>query len=439
MAIIDWPTTRPFTGALFSLGLDVSESAYTGFLTGNRTRRSNLADRLRGTLTLPPCADPVAGAAREALLLGLRSTGDLLRMAVPHRRYPLGTLRGAPVVSVSAAAGARSFSIAGGTAGVNLLSGSGFEIDTNADGVADQWAAYTTTAGAVTRGLFAGALISQEAGLAYQSVNSAALNGAAGCISDGVPVAAGRVYTASAAMAATTGAACVISIAWKNAGGAYISESQASHSATLGRRSVTASAPVGATSAQVVVFAFSVAGTAVDFSADNAQLELGSVPTPFAGFPSLVGGDWVSVGGNLLMVGYAGATMSDAGAGTVPLTLPLQRPLSSSAPVTWVSPTGLWELDDDGLQLDYSAGLVQGGVAIPLRQVSTPQRRRCVRCVWLAKRYRKSRWSSWALWVRRSAGRCVRCRWCGAATPGSRWTLQSGRSPTHCNRQTASG
>jgi hypothetical protein len=37
--------------------------------------------------------------------------------------------------------------------------------------------------------------------------------------------------------------------------------------------------------------------------------------------------------------------------------------------VQWNAPTGLWELDDDGLQLDYSAPVVQGGFAIPLRQV----------------------------------------------------------------------
>lgn len=33
MAIIDWPTDRAFQGAQFSLGLDVSESTSTGFLT----------------------------------------------------------------------------------------------------------------------------------------------------------------------------------------------------------------------------------------------------------------------------------------------------------------------------------------------------------------------------------------------------------------------
>lgn len=376
MAIIDWPSTRPFAGALFSLGLDVSESAYTGFLTGNRTRRSNLADRLRGTLTLPPCADPVAGAAREALLLGLRSTGDLLRMAVPHRRYPLGTLRGAPVVSASAAAGARSFSIAGGTAGVNLLSGSGFEIDTNADGIADGWGAYSS--GAVS-GLTYARPAGNDSALAQQ-IRAATLGAAAvdqiGIVRlDYAAVEAGRPYSMAADVIANyTGMDVRLYVGWYTDAEVFLSASSVASASPLIWSRVAlhgATAPPTAAKARLYVWleAHSSGGGNPQIYVDNVQFEKGPSATTYAGLPSLFAGDFLGSGGNLLQVAYPGVTLTDAGAGTVPLTMPLQRALSSSAAVTWVSPAGLWDLDDDGLQLDYSAGVLQGGVAIPLRQV----------------------------------------------------------------------
>lgn len=370
MAIIDWPTTRPFAGALFSLALDVKESTYTGFLTGNRTRRSNLADRMRGTLTLPPCMTPVDAAAREALLMGVRSTGDWLRLAMPHRRYPLGNFGGSPTVATTVAAGARSVVIGGVKARPNILLNGGFEIDSNADGVADGWTNYASgSVGTVTRYGLTGPLLAGEVGARIQAAQSSALNGALGFLSTAVPVVAGATYTATAAMQASAGASCVISIAWLGAGGVYISEASSSHDISLARRSCSGVAEAGALTAQVICYVYSTSGIALDFNVDNVQLEANAAASTYGGLAVAAAGDFLGVGGNLLMVAYAGATANDAGVMTVPLAVPLPKAISSGAAVTWNAPTGLWELDDDGLQLDYSAGLLQGGIAIPLRQV----------------------------------------------------------------------
>ena len=43
--------------------------------------------------------------------------------------------------------------------------------------------------------------------------------------------------------------------------------------------------------------------------------------------------------------------------------------MTAGAVVDVSTPRGVWELDDEGLQLDYSARVVQAGIAIPLRQV----------------------------------------------------------------------
>lgn len=198
MAIID--LAAGVSVARLSLSVAISASSYTGFFTGNRQRKSHLADRLRATLTLPPCRGSVADE-RAAFLLALASTGDYLRMPMPQRMRLRGTMAGSPVVTTTTAAGARTLPI-------------------------------TTTAGA-----------------------------------------------------------------------------------------------------------------------------------------TLLAGDWIGVGGNLLQCAYAGAVADGGGAMSVPLVLPTQRAITAGAAVAYVAPTGVWELDDTGLQLDYSPANVQGGIAIPLQQV----------------------------------------------------------------------
>ncbi len=375
MAIIDWPTTRPFAGALFSLALDVKESTYTGFLTGNRTRRSNLADRMRGTLTLPPCMSPVDAAAREAVLMGVRSTGDWLRLAMPHRQYPQGTLRGVVTASASAGAGARSVSIAGATAGVNLLANSGFEIDTSGDGIADGWEAYDNgSATGVARSLVAGSSSPTAQRLFASTLGPASSDLVGVRRTAPYPVTAGSVYSLAADF---TGSAATFEVElyvdWLNSGGAVVSASRQSWTAPLGwaRRQLNGiTAPAGAVTAHIYAWMHQASsGTGLQAYVDNVQFEAGPAATDYAGLPTLLPGDWLGIGGNLHQVAYPGVTLNDAGAGAVPLSLPLPKAVASSAAVTWNAPTGLWELDDDGLQLDYSAGLLQGGIAIPLRQV----------------------------------------------------------------------
>jgi hypothetical protein len=199
--IVDWPATRAFVGAQFSLGLAVSEAGGGGFYSGTRTWRSSLADRMTCIVTLPPCKRADAGV-REGYLFALRSQRLWMRFGVPHRPIPVGTLRGTPTVTSAAAAGATSLAI-------------------------------TTTAAA-----------------------------------------------------------------------------------------------------------------------------------------TLLPGDFLGVGTNtLIMAGIPGATASGGGAMTLPLAMPLPVALSGGASVLWDAPKGLWEWDGDGIQLDYTAPVIQEGVAIPFRQV----------------------------------------------------------------------
>lgn len=199
MATIDLPSG--VGAARLSLSVAVSASSYTGFFTGARQSHSNLADRLRATLTLPPCRDASTVAVRESLIMQLLSTGDYLRLPLPHRMARRGTMAGSPVVATATAAGARTLPI-------------------------------TTTAGA-----------------------------------------------------------------------------------------------------------------------------------------TLAAGDWIGVSGNLLQCAYMGVTADGSGAMSVPLVLPTQKAISAGAAVSYTAPTGVWQIEDAGLQLDYSPAGIQSGLALPLLQV----------------------------------------------------------------------
>lgn len=199
MSTIDLPSGVGVTR--LTLAVAVSASGYTGFFTSARQRVSHLADRLRAVLTLPPCRDANTVAVRESLIMQLISTGDYLRLPLPHRMARRGTMAGSPVVATTTAAGARTLPI-------------------------------TTTPGA-----------------------------------------------------------------------------------------------------------------------------------------TLAAGDWIGVGGNLLQCAYTGATANGSGAMSVPLVLPTQKAISAGAAVSYTAPTGVWQLEDEGMQLDYSPAGIQAGIAIPLLQV----------------------------------------------------------------------
>jgi hypothetical protein len=71
-----------------------------------------------------------------------------------------------------------------------------------------------------------------------------------------------------------------------------------------------------------------------------------------------------------MMVGIDGATANGSGAmASVPLAFPLPVAISGAAAITWDNPKGLWQFDGDEIEVDYTPGVIQQGVAIPFRQV----------------------------------------------------------------------
>lgn len=126
--ILDWPAGDAFLPAQLSFGASTPKSAFGSFFSGQVQSVGHLSDRLRCSITLPPC-DPVTGAQREAFFIGRLSRGDLLRVGHLQRFTPNGTLGGTPLVAANAQTGARSLQINNATARNGALSATLFAGD----------------------------------------------------------------------------------------------------------------------------------------------------------------------------------------------------------------------------------------------------------------------------------------------------------------------
>ena len=110
MATVTWPASAHFQPRSFTLGARVPKSGFQAFFTQQVTSINHLGQRLVLTLQLRACG-PVEAAERAAFITSLVSSGDWVRVGLPLRTVPRGTLRGSPSVFSNAAAGARSFVI----------------------------------------------------------------------------------------------------------------------------------------------------------------------------------------------------------------------------------------------------------------------------------------------------------------------------------------
>lgn len=83
---------------------------------------------------------------------------------------------------------------------------------------------------------------------------------------------------------------------------------------------------------------------------------------------TLLGGDALGNGSQLLITDYAGAVANGSGVLTVPLSLPLQAAITSGAALTWQAPTTTWQIEVDQLDLSVGRALWQGELELPLKQ-----------------------------------------------------------------------
>jgi hypothetical protein len=98
-------------------------------------------------------------------------------------------------------------------------------------------------------------------------------------------------------------------------------------------------------------------------SAGARQVLVQSVPGA-----TLLAGDLLGVGNQLLPVGPAGAVANGVGLLTVPLSLPLRVSLASGAAVIWQAPRGLFQLVQSSVALTYGRAAWQRAVSLAFRE-----------------------------------------------------------------------
>lgn len=378
MATIDWPTTlQGFYPSRMTWGASTPKTSWASPYSGQVQSISHAGDRLRCVIDLPPLKDPAAAAVREAFFMGAYSSGDWLR--VPHflRSVPRGTLRGLPKVNANTAAGARTLVLK--DAGANrLLQPTNFDPSGPAP-----W----STVGALT--------VTTNTGndpfgnlTADTLTDSDAVNGAA--LVQSVAIPAGVLdYTASVYTPKTSfGPSTFCALGLVLTGGSSTQTGLATVNTDLGtsttvigvaiesvgtwwRISYTLRNTTGATSARIEIYPIadldSATGSRV-FAC--ARLEQSSAASDFEAGNTLLGGDLLQVGNQMLTVGYAGAA-SDEGTGlmTVPLALPLRVAVTADAAVIWDRPTATFQLQGVESMVEYGPRGVQQGLQVTLSEV----------------------------------------------------------------------
>lgn len=259
-----------------------------------------------------------------------------------NRGVPMGTLRGAPTLSAGVARGDVALPVAGALAGVNRLLGGGFEVDSNADGMADQWTLYYD---ALPAGLSFGPVAGNGSATAQRVSGDLPIGGQLGVVrSSRQAVVAGQAYTFSVDIKTNSvGLSTVLYVSWYDAGGAELPNSNNSLASTTSwqRRTLPAVAPAGAVQAQCYAWMVNISGLTINGASiftDNAQWELGAVASSFAGVPTLKADDMVGCGGQLFQVA-ADTMLSDMGAGSVPVINRVRATITSSGAVLWDRPT----------------------------------------------------------------------------------------------------
>lgn len=177
--------------------------------------------------------------------------------------------------------------------GGNLLANSGFEVDSNADGVADSWLAFSSgTTGTVTNTTPTSGMRGSKA----QRVDCTALGTTPGTDRIGIEQAlvqlgslAGTKVAVSCAFSASAQTDMQIQLVWKTSGGSTISTDTftAPNPASLDLRRVAFTATVPATCTQADLYAWVTPQTGRASSAcaalwDDVQLQSGAVPTDWA-------------------------------------------------------------------------------------------------------------------------------------------------------------
>lgn len=364
MATLNLPSW--FDVAECEVTLQPEVRGFAGPFGGPTEVQDLLGDRWRMRLTLPD-GDYTAGGRAEALFNRLRGGADWLRLHHFAKPAPRGTARGLLTLSGAVAQGANTLAIAGAM-GANAILGGSFEVDSNADGLADGWARYSNgSTGALSASLSTTAV---AAGAYSQQCVAASLGGTAldrnGVSRAGVQVGhlAGLTVTLHATVAGTAGSTMRLYAAWQNSSGTPTGgDIFGDLVATGGVQTITVTGLCPAAAATAEVYAYQLAGPggACVFLVDGLRLVAGASAGSYPPPATLLAGDMLGHNGEQLFQVYEDATASDAGAITVSTVNRARKAIASGQAIVWDKPGLPFQLlDASGVPTAYTRGRVRG-------------------------------------------------------------------------------
>lgn len=359
MADVTWPFAtgdRDFAPEGFDEAVEFNVELTTA-RSGRVTTLSLPGARWRCTLQFPATtvARLVQRRQLEAFWASLRGGADRLLLHNLLTPEPLGTMRGTVTLAATLAAGASSAQIVCGAEYPNVIQGSGFEFDTNADGLGNNWIAYVAdNVGTVTYSRVAGnfstyaqrvdatglgTLTSDRAGIQY-GVN--------------IPASAGQQW-AFAADTRDSGGTVRLYVDWYAAANALITSNNSAHAtsgASWARRTLLATAPSNAAyfKAYIWLEARSSGAGAASIEVDNVQIEQAAAASSYRGFPTLLRGDRITIGDQRVML-TADLTGADGSTQTAYFQASHRAGASSGAAVTLIKPTTKYVLAQPVVQM----------------------------------------------------------------------------------------
>lgn len=377
MTTYAWPTSRHFVPASHELRvIDNTQRTVESSLSGYVQTNAMPGARWGWGMDFTPHTQ-AQRAELEAYLLRLSGRQHRVQLWDMRNPRPRGNVQLTGVtLGATAAQFATTLQLAGCRAGANLIPGGSFEMDSNADGVADGWTLFVGGAGDAgrvhSRVLIDNPLNVVHGSLAqYVTITSAGNSSDSGLVSARFPVLPSTVYTLSGYMYCSAAATQYMAARQYKADNTTQTGADAvtgfASNASMQRMSVTFTTQADA--AFVAIYVRGINAVGQDMRVDAVQLEAAPSATPYAGFATLLAGDWLGLTGGQLVRVVADATATDAGAMTVEVRHMLRSAVASGSAVTLDKPTALYVRTEAPLALPRMPGNVDPGLSIDLVEV----------------------------------------------------------------------
>lgn len=375
MTTYAWPTTRHFVPATHELRVvDNTQRTVESSLSGYVQTNAMPGARWGWGMDFTPHTQ-AQRAELEAYLLRLSGRQHRVRLWDMRNPRPRGNIALAGVTLGAAAAQfAATLVLAGCQPASNLVKNSSFEVDSNADGLADEWS--VAQSGSVSGRAVYSSTTAAVHGLRTQQIDTSSLGATESdyvLVRQFVPASASpaRPYSAAVSFLASVGCKVSIRIQYRLAG-AFVSEvfTQVTATGASQRISVTG-APTGAADEIELQIRQAAMPGAVGTSIfiDAVQLNAGDALDGYTARATLLAGDWLGLTGGQLVRVVADAEATDAGAMTVEVRHMLRSAVASGSAVVLDKPTALYVRTEAGLAMPRQPGHVDPAMSVEFVEV----------------------------------------------------------------------